>query len=148
MNHNLVQLGGNLARDVETKYLPSGTAIADFSIAVNRVWKDAQSGEKKEEVTFAGCTAFGKTAENIAKYFSKGDQIFVQGRLKQDTWEDKETGKKQSKTKVVVESFEFIGGKKANNATAPEPGERQPPRSIPKPAHDPDLDIAEDAVPF
>lgn len=145
MNHNLVQLGGNLVRDIETKYLTSGTAIADFTVAVNRVWKDSQSGEKKEEVTFAGCTAYGKTAENIGKYFAKGDSIFVQGRLKQESWDDKETGKKQYKTKVVVESFEFIGGKKTTSA--PQAGDR-PPASRPRPPADPDLDVHPDSVPF
>ncbi len=142
MNLNIVQIGGNLVRDIETKFLPSGTAIADFSIAVNRVWYDDQKN-KKEETTFVGCTAFGKLAENIAKYFAKGMPIYVSGRLKQEQWEDKE-GKKQSKTRVVVDEFQFIGGSKT--PSAPDASERQPKR-VPRPPADPDLD-GEPDVPF
>lgn len=145
MNFNLVMLGGRLTADIEIRYLPSGTAVTDFNIAVNRVWKDTQ-GAKKEEVTFAGCTAFGKTAENIGKFFSKGDSIFVQGRLKQESWDDKTTGKKQTKTKVVVESFEFIEGKKQPaQTTKPEPGDGQPPQALPT---NPGPDLDSDSVPF
>ncbi len=143
MNLNIVQAGGNLTKDIETKYLPSGTCIAEFGIAVNRVWYNDKK-EKQEEVTFIGCTAFGKLAENIAKYFSKGMPIYVSGRLKQDQWEDKETGKKQSKTKVIVEEFQFIGGSKTS---APDASDRQP-KSAPRPPADPDLDVQADDVHF
>ncbi len=142
MNHNLVQIGGNLTRDVEIKTLPGGSIIGDVSIAVNRVWKN-QSGEKQEEVTFVNCTAFGKTAENIAKYFHKGDQIFISGRLKQETWDDKTTGKKMSRLKVVIESFEFIGGKKTQASVAPDASDK-PQRS----ADDVALDASPDEIPF
>jgi single-strand DNA-binding protein len=100
---------GNLTRDPELKFLPRGTAVCELSLAVNKVWKD-DSGQKQERTSFFGCSAFGSTAENLAKYFSKGKPILIEGELTQETWEDKETGKKREKTKVRVERFEFVGG--------------------------------------
>lgn len=107
-SYNKVLLMGNLTRDVEVRTLPSGTQqVANFGIAVNRKWRDA-SGELKEDVTFIDCEAWGKTAENIARFFSKGKPIFLEGRLRLDTWQDKNDGTNRSKLKVVIESFEFI----------------------------------------
>lgn len=114
-------LGGNITRDVELKNTPSGTPVAQVGLAVNRSWKDP-SGEKKEEVTFVDCEAWGKTAETIAKFFSKGKPIFIEGRLKLDQWE--QDGQKRSKLKVVVDSFQFVGGKAD--------GEGEPQRTVPK----------------
>lgn len=109
-NLNKVMLMGNLTRDVELRTLPSGQSVGVFAIAVNRSWT-GQDGEKREEVTFVDCDAWGKTAEIMAKYLSKGRPVYVEGRLRQDTWDDKETGQKRSKMKVVVESFQFIDSK-------------------------------------
>lgn len=106
---NLVILKGNITRDVELRYTPKGTAIADFSIAVNRVWRDSD-GDKKEEVSFINCVAFGNQAENIGQYFNKGSEILIEGRLKQESWEDKESGDKRSAIKVIVEAFHFTRG--------------------------------------
>jgi len=106
-NLNKVMLIGNLVRDIDLKTLPSGQSIGQFSIAINRNWV-GQDGEKREEVTFVDCEAWAKTAEIMAKYLSKGRPVYVEGRLKQDVWDDKETGQKRSKTKVVVESFQFL----------------------------------------
>lgn len=115
MNFNRVFLGGNLTRDVEMKTIQSGTSIAQFGLAINRRWKDA-GGADKEEVTFVDCNAWGKTAETIARFFTKGKPILVEGRLKLDQWE--KDGERKSKLSVVVESFTFVGGKDA--ATQPE----------------------------
>lgn len=109
-NLNKVMLMGNLTRDIELRTLPSGQSVGAFAIAINRNWT-GQDGEKREEVTFVDCDAWGKTAEIMAKYLSKGRPVFVEGRLRQDTWDDKETGQKRSKMKVVVESFQFIDSK-------------------------------------
>jgi single-strand DNA-binding protein len=111
MNYNMVLLGGNITRDIDLRALPSGGSVAGFGIAVNRKWKDQASGEMREDVTFVDCEAFGKTAENIAKFFAKGKPIFLEGRLKLDTWQDKTDGSKRSKLKVIVDGFEFVGGK-------------------------------------
>src|SRR5574343_245600 len=111
MSFNKVIMLGNITRDIEVRTLPSNNAVAQIGLAMNHKWRDKTSGEMREEVTFVDCEAFGKTAENIAKFFSKGKPILVEGRLKLDTWKDKTDGSNRSKLKVVIESFEFVGGK-------------------------------------
>lgn len=107
-NFNKVMLMGNLTRDIEIKVLPQGNqSVGNFGIAMNRKFKSA-SGEEREEVTFVDCEAWGRTAEIMKQYLSKGRPVFIEGRLKLDQWEDKE-GKKQSRLRVVVENFQFIG---------------------------------------
>jgi single-strand DNA-binding protein len=105
---NKVFLMGNLTRDPQLKYLPSQTPVVEFGIACNRKFR-TQSGEDREEVTFVDCSAFGKTAEVINQYFQKGRPIFIEGRLKYDSWEDKQGGGKRSKLTVQIENFQFIG---------------------------------------
>ena len=143
MNINTVIIGGNLTADPEVKYLPSGTAAGEFTVAVNENWKD-DGGNKMEKTHFIRCFCFGKTAENIAKYFKKGQRILVEGALAQDAWEDKETGKKREKTRVKVMGFHFIerGEKRDDN-------ERETHQQKRKPPIDPDLDSADpDDIPF
>lgn len=106
---NKVILAGNLTRDPELRYTPSGTAIAKFGLALNRKWKD-QSGETKEEVTFVDVDAFGKQAELIGQYLKKGNPLLVEGRLRTDSWEDKQTQQKRSRLGVVLEGMTFLGG--------------------------------------
>jgi single-strand DNA-binding protein len=108
-NLNRVFLMGNLTRDIELRNTSSNLAIAKFGLAVNRRWRTPE-GEDREEVTFVDCDAFGRTAETLAKYLSKGRPVFIEGRLKLDQWEDKE-GNKRSKLGVVVETFQFIDSK-------------------------------------
>lgn len=108
-NFNQVILMGNLTRDPNLSYTPNQTAVVEFGLAVNRKW-NREDGSLGEEVCFVECQMFGKRAEVVNKYFKKGDPIFVQGRLKQERWE--KDGSTHSKMRVVVESFEFIGGKK------------------------------------
>ena len=108
---NKVLLMGNLTRDPEVRHTSGDRAVANFGLAVNRRYKTA-SGEKREEVTFVDCEAWGYTGENIGKFFAKGSPIFIEGRLKLDTWEDRKDGSKRSKLKVVVESFQFVDSKK------------------------------------
>jgi single-strand DNA-binding protein len=107
-SYNKVLLMGNLTRDPEVRYTPKGTAIAAIGLAVNRRWT-TESGEQKEEVTFVDVEVWGRQAETVGQYLSKGKPIFVEGRLKLDSWEDKESGQKKSKMKVVCERFQFIG---------------------------------------
>lgn len=109
-SYNKVFLMGNLTRDPQMKYLPSQTAVAEFGIACNRKYKTA-AGEDKEEVAFVDCTAFGRQAETIEQYMTKGKPIFIEGRLRWDSWDDKAGGGKRSKITVVVENFQFIGGR-------------------------------------
>jgi single-strand DNA-binding protein len=104
---NKVILAGNLTRDPELRYTPKGTAVARIGLAMNRTWK-TETGETKEEVTFVDVEAFGRQAEVIAQYMKKGRPFLVEGRLKLDQWEDKNTHQKQSKLKVILESFSFV----------------------------------------
>lgn len=128
-NFNLVVLMGTLTRDPELRYTPKGTCIAKFSIAVNRTWYN-EAGEKKEDVTFVELDAFGKTAENIGQYFRKASRIHIQGRLKLDQWDDKQTGQKRTKLGVIVETFTFVD--KRNESPGAERSER--PASASRPA--------------
>ena len=105
---NRVILMGNLTRDPELRYTPKGTAIAKVGLAVNRNWT-SESGEKKEEVTFIDIDIFGRTAENVGQYMRKGRPILVEGRLKLDQWDDKQTGQKRSRLGVVAETVQFLG---------------------------------------
>ncbi|MGI6612262.1 MAG: single-stranded DNA-binding protein [Candidatus Nanosyncoccaceae bacterium] len=106
---NKVILMGNLTRDPETRTTPSGQSVTNFSIAVNRNWKD-QSGQLQEQVSFFNCVAWARMGETIAQYLTKGSPILVSGRLDQRSWEDKESGQKRSTIEVVVEDFNFVGG--------------------------------------
>jgi single-strand DNA-binding protein len=109
-NLNKVLLMGNLTRDPELRVTPRGTSVCQFSMAINRTWKD-DSGAKKEEVTYVDVVAWGKQGETIAKYLTKGKPLYVEGRLTLESWEDKNTKEKRSRTKVVLEQFQFIGGR-------------------------------------
>ena len=100
---------GNLTRDPETRTTPSGASVTGFSVAVNRVYRDA-NGEQKESVSFIDCSAWGKLGETIAQYARKGSGVLVSGRLDQHSWEDKTDGKKRSRVEIVVEDFNFLGG--------------------------------------
>jgi single-strand DNA-binding protein len=106
-NFNKVILAGNLTRDPELRYTPKGLAIAKIGLAINRSWK-TETGEAKEEVTFVDIDAFGKQAETIGQYLKKGRPILVEGRLRLDQWDDKQTGQKRSRLGVVLEGFQFL----------------------------------------
>ena len=125
---NKVILVGNLTRDPEVKYTSGGTAVTDIGLAVNRYWFDKQTNEKKEETTFVDVTLWGRQAELAGEYLSKGRPVLIEGRLQLDTWDDKTTGQKRSKLRVVGETMQFLGGK-------PEGGGRQGggQRSTPQP---------------
>lgn len=99
---------GNLTRDPELRTTPNGASVCSFSVAVNRVYKDA-SGEQKEDVSFIDCSAWGKLGEMINQYAKKGTGVLVSGRLDQRSWEDKTTGSKRSRVEIVVEDFNFTG---------------------------------------
>jgi single-strand DNA-binding protein len=115
---NKVILAGNLTRDPELRYTPKGTAVARITLAVNRTYT-GEDGQKKEEVSFVDVDAWGRQAEVIAQYMKKGRPLLVEGRLKQDTWEDKNTKQKQSKLKVVLEGFSFIDSNRPDASGAP-----------------------------
>src|SRR5947207_14321031 len=149
-NFNKVILAGNLTRDPELRYTPKGMAIAKFGLAVNRTWK-TETGETKEEVTFVDVDAFGRQAETIAQYMKKGSPFLMEGRLRLDQWDDKQTGQKRSRLGVVLEGFQFLG---TGNRAEGVPSSAEPPRrpvapAAPVPSPEPDgPPPAEDDVPF
>ena len=113
-NYNKVLLMGNLTRDPEQRFIPSGQAVVGFGIATNRTF--TAGGEKREEVTFVDIEAWGQQGELIHRYLKRGNPIFVEGRLKFDSWETKE-GEKRSKLRVVLERFQFLGSGSRGNET-------------------------------
>jgi single-strand DNA-binding protein len=162
---NKVILAGNLTRDPELRYTPKGTAVAKIGLAMNRQWKD-ETGQQKEEVTFVDVDAFGRQAEVISQYLKKGRPILVEGRLKLDQWDDKQTNQKRSRLGVVLESFQFLdsgggqgggggfsggggGGGGAGGSPRPAPSRPSgPAAATPPPATEEMPPDAEDDVPF
>jgi len=106
---NKVILMGNLTRDPELRYTPKGMAVAKIGLAVNRTWRN-EAGEQKEEVTFIDVDIWGRTAENVGQYMRKGSPILIEGRLKLDQWDDKQTGQKRSRLGVTAETVQFLSG--------------------------------------
>jgi len=168
---NKVMLIGNCTRDPEIRYTPKGTALVDLGLAVNRRYT-AENGEKREETTFVDVTLWGRTAEIANEYLRKGRPVYIEGRLQLDSWDDKTTGQKRSKLKIVGEEMQLLGGRESGGGSgggapsgeydeAPRssrpPQSRSPqqqrppsgrPASAPKPPADPDLDVEEDDIPF
>lgn len=107
-SYNKVMLIGNLTRDPEVRYTPKGSAVCDIGLAVNRVYT-SDSGEKVEEVTFVDVVLWSKMAELAGKYLHKGRPVFIEGRLQMDSWEDKQTGQKRTRLRVVGEQMQFLG---------------------------------------
>ncbi len=146
--YNKVILIGNLTRDPELRYTPKGTAIAKIGLAVNRTWR-TEAGDTKEEVTFVDVDAFGRQAETIAQYLKKGSPFMVEGRLRLDQWDDKQTGQKRSRLGVVLEGFQFLGGPRSEgageNRRPPPPPPAEPASSGPETEAPPG---EEDDVPF
>lgn len=110
-SYNRVILVGNLTRDPEVRYTPGGTAVTDVGLAVNRTWYDQKANEKREETTFVDVTLWGRQAEVAGEYLSKGRPVLIEGRLQLDTWDDRETGKKRSKLKVIGETMQMLGSR-------------------------------------
>lgn len=154
-SYNKVILAGNLTRDPELRYTAKGTAIAKIGLAVSRKWRN-EAGEMQEETTFVDIDSFGRQAEVIGQYFKKGSPILVEGRLRLDQWIDKNSGQKQSKLKVSLESFSFLdSGNRAGGEGSPEAPTSTPAKSpgrvaqaAPPASDDADALPSEDDVPF
>jgi single-strand DNA-binding protein len=142
-NLNKVLLLGNVTRDPEVRYTPKGSAVCDLGIAVNRAYT-TDSGEKREEVTFVDVTLWGRTAEVASEYLKKGRPVFIEGRLQMDSWDDKQTGQKRTRLRVVAENMQLLGGRPSGGA-ADATGESRQTSAPPKTsASEPD----EDEIPF
>lgn len=125
---NKVLLLGNLTRDVELRYTAANQPVANIGLAVNRRFRTAD-GQWREETTFVDCEAWGKTAETMSRYLSKGRPVFIEGRLRLDQWQDKNDGSNRSRLKVVVEGFQFVdsrGDAGGDSADRPAPAQRSP----------------------
>jgi single-strand DNA-binding protein len=113
---NKVILVGNLGKDPEVRYTSGGQAVANLRIATSRSWTDKQSGQRKEETEWHDVEVWGKQAEQCGEYLAKGRQVYVEGRLKTDKWQDKQSGQERSKVKVVADTVRFLGGRGAGGA--------------------------------
>jgi single-strand DNA-binding protein len=125
---NKVILVGNLGKDPEVRYTSGGQAVANLRIATSRSWNDKQSGQRREETEWHDVEVWGKQAEQCGEYLSKGRQVYVEGRLKTDKWQDKQTGQDRYKVKVVADTVRFLGGRGPGRA----PGEEAAPPSGPE----------------
>jgi single-strand DNA-binding protein len=153
-NLNKVLLMGNLTRDPEVRYTPKGTAVAELGIAVNRVYS-GENGEKREEVTFVDVTVWGRKAENVGEYLKKGRPVFIEGRLQLDSWEDKQSGQKRNKLKVVADNVQFLGSRGGAGGGGAEEGDEglrsrsgSSPRSSAPPKNAPPPEPDDDEIPF
>ena len=122
---NKVFLAGNLTRAPELRYTPGGTAVAQFGVAVNRKYKN-RDGQLQEEATFVDIEVWGRQAETASEYLGKGSPVLIEGRLKLDSWESKQTGEKRSKLRVVGERVQFLGGRRDRGGDGERPSKRMP----------------------
>jgi single-strand DNA-binding protein len=149
---NKVMLIGNVTRDPEVKYTPKGSAVADVGLAINRSYTN-QGGEKVEEVTYVDVELWGRLAEIAGEYAKKGRSIFVEGRLRIDSWEDKQSGQKRNRLKVVGEGLQLLGGRPGGGSApgmgADLEGEGATSRPArPSPARPAQAEPADDDIPF
>jgi single-strand DNA-binding protein len=150
-NLNRVLLIGNLTRDPEIRYTPKGTAVADVGLAINRVL-NTEEGERREEVTYVDVVLWARLAEIADQYLKKGRPVFIEGRLQLDSWDDKQTGQKRSRLRVVAENMQLLGSRSESEAAASTTPRRSPGPAAPAPRpqqpKDPDLDAEPDDIPF
>ena len=143
-NLNRVLLIGNLTRDPEVRYTPKGTAVADLSLAINRYIK-SDDGDQKEEVTYVNVTLWGRAAEISGQFLQKGKPVFIEGRLHLDTWEDKQSGQKRSRLRVIGESMQLLAPRNGNGQPA------APSQSDPAPRtqrQDAPMEVDPDDIPY
>lgn len=154
---NKVMLIGNVTRDPEVKFTPKGSAVADLGLAINRSYTN-QGGEKVEEVTFVDVELWGRLAEIAGEYAKKGRPIFIEGRLRIDSWEDKQSGQKRSRLKVVAEGLQLLGSRQGGGGGEGYEGEGAPsasaaprssaPASRPPASKAPPAEPDDDDIPF
>ena len=149
---NKVMMIGRLTREPTTRYTPSNQAVCDFGLASGRKYRTA-SGEEREETVFVDCSVWAKGAEIFQQYMKKGKQVFIEGRLKLDQWDDKQSGQKRSKISIVVENFQFLGGGERGGQHESPPAQRVDVRRVERqPAGDEVLgdeqQFQEDEIPY
>ena len=144
---NKVILLGNLTRDPEVRYTPKGSAVCDLGIAINRQYT-LESGEKREEVTYVDVVLWSRLAEIAGEYLKKGRPVFIEGRLQLDTWDDKQSGQKRSKLRVIGETMQLLGGRPPGTGGGGEGGESRPSKTTPPPKAAEKAESDEDEIPF
>jgi single-strand DNA-binding protein len=146
---NKVILLGNLTRDPEVRYTPKGSAVCDLGLAVNRQYT-LDSGEKREEVTYVDIVLWSRLAEIAGEYLKKGRPVFIEGRLQMDTWDDKQTGQKRSKLRVIGETMQLLGGRPPGAGATSEGDEARPARAktTPPPKAAESAEPDDDEIPF
>jgi len=145
---NKVILLGNLTRDPEVRYTPKGSAVCDLGIAINRSYT-LDSGEKREEVTYVDVVLWSRLAEIAGEYLKKGRPVFIEGRLQLDTWDDKQSGQKRSKLRVIGETMQLLGGRPpGTGGGAAEGGEARPSKTTPPPKAAEKAEPDDDEIPF
>lgn len=145
---NQAQIIGHLGKDPEVRYLPSGEAVANFSIATTEKWKDKNSGEQREETEWHRISVFGRLAEIVGEYLKKGSLVFIQGKIKTRKYTDKD-GAERYATEIRAETMKMLGGRDSNQGSAP--AQRQAPAASPRPAPAPapsGFDDMDDDIPF
>ena len=145
---NQAQIIGHLGKDPEIRYLPSGEAVANFSIATTEKWKDKNSGEQREETEWHRISVFGRLAEIVGEYLKKGSLVFIQGKIKTRKYTDKD-GAERYATEIRAETMKMLGGRDSNQGGAP--AQRQAPAASPRPAPAPapsGFDDMDDDIPF
>ncbi len=140
---NKVIVVGNLGQDPDTKYLPSGSAVTNISVATSESWKDKQTGEKKERTEWHRVAAFGRLAEIMAEYLRKGSQVYIEGKLRTRKWQDK-NGNDRYTTEIIADQMQMLGGRQESKL-APTP---QAPQPQPQPQPEPGPDDFDDEIPF
>jgi single-strand DNA-binding protein len=131
---NKVIIVGNLGRDPETRYLPSGEAVTNISVATTETWKDKASGEKKEQTEWHRISFFGRLAEVAGEYLKKGSQVYVEGQLRTRKYQDKETGKDRYSTEIRADRMQMLGSRAGAGMPSDDAGGESAPRSAGKPA--------------
>jgi single-strand DNA-binding protein len=148
---NKVILLGNLTRDPEIRYTPKGSAVCDLGIAVNRQYT-LDNGERREEVTYVDVVLWARLAEIAAEYLKKGRPVFIEGRLQLDTWDDKQSGQKRSKLRVIGETMQMLGSRGGGGGAPTEAGDDDRPARTttppPKAGASASAGADEDEIPF
>lgn len=144
MAYQKIIIRGNLGGDPDVRYTQSGTAVANFSVAVGEKWKDKQSGQVQEHTEWFKCSAFGATGENIGKYFSKGSGILVEGKMRTQKYQDKVSGEDKYSVQLIVSQFDFIDSKSGAQQSTQAP-QQQPSQQGAPPAG---AEFDDETIPF
>jgi single-strand DNA-binding protein len=144
---NKVIVVGNLGQDPDTRYMPSGSAVTNITVATNESWKDKQTGEQKDRTEWHKVAMFGRLAEIAAEYLRKGSQVYIEGKLRTRKWQDKD-GNDRYTTEIVADEMQMLGGRGGAGGSAPMRDERPPQGAPSSPPPQGSSDDFDDDIPF